>query len=424
MRALFLASFVATTLFAGTVARAGTPGQPPAPSPAFPAANYAAIYTDFVGNNAIDVAAGYKTLDDFIQGLKDASSRISPSFDLLIRGVPATLGTDGPTLLILDIPSLGIQRTFSAQTADEAFAQLRAFLTQGSVAGLIQRESARVSPVDPVAGNPSSLMARAVAWDFFNAFYPFASNIVEGSAMIAQVGGTPPGAVSGPFRGLPGIGARYDRFSDQGQATQGFTLPLSYTFRSDLDPRRQFAINLPLTVVDIDGARAYMGTFNTSLRLPLTRDWALTGALGYSQVRATDLGTAGHVGSVALTSAYVFRTNYGNLGIGNMVGYYKTLSGTIGGISTDSGIANTVLRNGLLWSERAAWLGSGLTIEYTLVNTHYLGTELYLKNYTELGVNVGSNKRADSVRSYLQGGLTYLFSSKTKGFMASFGYWF
>ena len=37
------------------------------------------------------------------------------------------------------------------------------------VAGLIQRESARVSPFDPVAGNPSSLMARAVAYDFFNA---------------------------------------------------------------------------------------------------------------------------------------------------------------------------------------------------------------------------------------------------------------
>ena len=88
-------------------------------------------------------------------------------------------------------------------------------------------------------------------------------------------------------------------------------------------------------------------------------------------------------------------------------------------------MANTVLRNGLLWSERApAWLGSGLTIEYLLVNTHYLGSELYLKNYSEVGVLLGSNKRADSVRSYLQGGLTYLFSSKTKGLMANFGYWF
>jgi len=28
------------------------------------------------------------------------------------------------------------------------------------------------------------------------------------------------------------------------------------------------------------------------------------------------------------------------------------------------------------------------------------------------------------VRSYLQGGLTYLFSSKTKGVLANFSYWF
>jgi len=422
MRALFIACLASSSLLAAVPAQAQVDSPPP---PALPAANYAYAYPDFNQQQTpIDVTAGFKTLDQFIEGLKDATSRTSPSFQLSLRGIPATLGTDGGTFLLLDIPSLGISRTFSAQTADETFAQLKAFLTQSDVAGLIQRESARVSAFDPVAGNPASLMARAVAWDFFNAFYPFASNVTGGSAMIAQVGGTPAGAAPGPFRPLPGIGARYDRFTDQGQATQGFTLPLSYTFRSDLDPRRQFAINLPLTVVDIDGARAYLGTLNASLRLPVARNWALTGALGYSQVRATDLGTAGQLGSIALTSAYVFRTGFGDLALGNMVGYYKTISGTIGGIKTDSGIANTVLRNGLLWSERAAWLGSGMTIEYTLVNTHYLGSELYLKNYTEIGVNVGSNKRADSVRSYMQGGLTYLFSSKTKGFMANFGYWF
>src|SRR5512134_2223635 len=103
MRALFLASFAATTLFVAASTQAQVPPPPP-PAPAFPAANYAAIYTDFVGNSTITVSAGFKTLDAFIQGLKDASSRISPSFDLLIRGIPATLGTDGPTLLILDIP--------------------------------------------------------------------------------------------------------------------------------------------------------------------------------------------------------------------------------------------------------------------------------------------------------------------------------
>jgi hypothetical protein len=428
MRALFLVC-LASSVLVSTPSHAQidtpTPAPPPPAAPTLPSANYAYLYPDFTPTQTqIEVPGAFKTLDQFIAGLKDVTTLRSPTFQLSLRGVPATLGTDGPTFLQLQIPSLGVSQSFSAQTADETFAQLKAFLTQSTVAREIQRESARLSPVDPVAGNPSSLMARAVAYDFFNAFYPFASNNLEGSAMIAQVGGIPQGAVQGPFKGLPGVGLRYDHFSDQGQTTQGITLPLSYTFRSDLDPRRQFAISLPLTVVDVDGARAYMGTFNTSLRLPLARDWAVTGALGYSQVRATELGTAGQLGSIALTSSYVFRTNFGDLALGNMVGYYKTIAGKIGGIETGSGIANTVLRNGLLWSERAGWLGSGMTIEYTLVNTQYLGSKLYLKNYTEIGVNIGSNKRADSVRSYLQGGLTYLVSSKTKGFLANFSYWF
>ena len=433
MRALFLASFASTALVANvSQAQVGTPGLTPTPTPTpspssveRPAANYS--YTFDLGQTGLQGAAGFNTLDQLLDGLKDVQTRVAPTFDLSLRGVGASLtsvvGTNVPTVR-LTVPSLGVTQTFAGTTIDDVFVQVKTFLTESSFARELQRESARVSPFDPVAGNPSSLMARAVAWDFFNAFYPFASNNLEGSALIAQVGGIPPGAAPGPFRSLPGIGARYDRFSDQGQATQGFTLPLSYTVRSDLDPRRQFSVSLPLTVVDIDGARAYMGTLNTSLRLPLARDWALTGALGYSQVRATDLGTAGQIGSAALTSAYVFRTGFGDLALGNMVGYYKTLSGTIDGINTGSGINNTVLRNGLLWSERATWLGSGMSIEYTLINTQYLGSKLYLKNYTELGVNVGSNKRADSVRSYLQGGLTYLHSSKTKGFMANFAYWF
>ena len=71
-----------------------------------------------------------------------------------------------------------------------------------------------------------------------------------------------------------------------------------------------------------------------------------------------------------------------------------------------------------------AGLGAGRSIEYTFVNTHYLGTDLYLRNYSELGVTVGTNKRADSTRSYMQAGLSLLLSSRTKGGMAHFGYWF
>jgi hypothetical protein len=269
-------------------------------------------------------------------------------------------------------------------------------------------------------------MARMVAFDFGSAFFPFASNIAEGDAQVAQAGGLPAGAVRGPLPTLPGLGLQVAQWRDSGQTARALALPLSMTWRSDLDPRRQVSLYLPLAISDVNGARTTQGSAGAALRLPLARDWALSGNVGYSILKATDLGTAGKMASVSLTSSYVFRTGSGDLALGNMIGRYETLSGTVGGIDTGSGIANTVFRNGLLWSMGApGWLGGfGRSVEFTLVNTHYTGSELYLDNYTEIGITLGTNRRADSQRSYLQGGLSYLGSSKTQGVMAHFGYWF
>jgi hypothetical protein len=276
-----------------------------------------------------------------------------------------------------------------------------------------------------VAGNPGSLMARRVAADFDGAFLPFATNRVEGPVQVAQLGGLPAGAVRGPLPTLPGLGAQVGLLRDNGQSERSLTVPLSLTLRSDLDPRRQFALSLPLTMSDVDGARAVQGALAASLRLPLAKDWSLSGSASYAMVSAQDLGSAGKIGSLSLTSSYVLRGQSGDLAIGNMIGHYRTLGGRLNGIDTGSGIANTVLRNGLLWSMPApAWLGFGRSVEARVVNTHYTGTALYLRNYSELGLDVGTNKRADSTRGYMQGGLSLIVSPKTSGVMAHFGSWF
>jgi hypothetical protein len=386
--------------------------------------NYVSSFVDF---NQAQAREGFATLDQLLAGLAaDLASR-SSQFNLSLRGVAATLvNSDGPCCLSIDIPALGIAgQSLSGQTYQDDMDQLRKLLTQGDIARRLSRESARSSPLDPVAGNPASQMARMVAFDFAAAFFPFSSNIADGGEKLAQAGGLPAGALRGPMRNLPGVGAEIGLFKDGDQSAKVLTLPLSYSLRSDLDPRRQFKVYLPVTVVDINGARVSQYTLGGSVRLPLATDWALTTAMNYSVLNGKDLGTAGKIGSFSLTSAYTFRGESSSLGIGNMVGYYRALSGTVGGIDTGSGVANTVFRNGLLWSMPAPrWIGFGNSIEYTLINTQYTGTALYLKNYTEVGVSVGTNRRADSNRSYMQGGLSYLLSAKTKGVLANFSYWF
>ncbi len=393
--------------------------------------NYSVSYTD---NQGQLLAAASGTLDGLLRDIGSvpiALGRAQP-FGLSLRGVqgdltgaaiPASTGSGFSGQL--QLPSTGANVQFTAPTWSGVLDQVRQFLLQGSEAQRLQRESARVSPFDPVAGNPGSLMARRVAADFDSAFLPFASNLTDGPVRVAQVGGLPAGAVRGPLPALPGLGAQLGLLRDNGQTEQSLTVPLSLTLRSDLDPRRQFAVSLPLTVSNVGGARAVQGALATSLRLPMSKDWSLSGSLAYAMVSAKDLGSAGKIGSLSLTSSYVLRGDSGDLAIGNMIGHYRTLGGRLNGIDTGSGISNTVLRNGLLWSQPApAWLGFGNSVEFRIVNTHYTGTALYLRNYSEVGVDVGTNKRADSSRSYLQGGMSLLLSSKTKGLMTHFGYWF
>lgn len=391
--------------------------------PASAGDNYVATFTDFTQSQARE---GYATLDKLLAGLAFNLGNRASTYNLSLRGVAATLvDSDGPCCVSVDIPALGItNQPLPGQTYEENMHQLRKLLTQGDVSRRLSLESARSSPTDPVAGNPASQMARMVAFDFAAAFFPFASNLADGEEKVAQAGGLPAGAVRGPMRNLPGVGMQLGLLKDGDQSVKVLTLPFSYSVRSDLDPRRQFNVYLPLTVADIDGARVQQGTLGGSVRLPLATNWALTTAMNYSILDAKDLGTAGKIGSLSITSSYVIRGDSGSLGIGNMVGHYRALSGTVGGIDTGTGISNTVFRNGLLWSMPASFLGFGNSIEYTLINTHYTGTELYLKNYSEIGISAGTNRRADSNRSYMQGGLSYLFSSKTKGVLASFGYWF
>jgi hypothetical protein len=386
--------------------------------------NYSA---SFLGQSQAPTRQGFATLDQLLSGLESNLGRSATQFELSLRGVAGTLvDSDGPCCLSVDIPALGISNEgLSAETYGEDMDQLRKLLTQGNIARRLARESARVSPLDPVAGNPASQMARLVAMDFAGAFAPFASNVAEDGVKVAQAGGLPAGAMRGPMPNLPGLGAQLGLFKDGGQSAKVLTVPLSYSMRSDLDPRRQFSITLPISVADINGARVTQFTLGGSVRLPLAKDWSVTTAVNYSTLNGKDMGSAGKIASLSVTSNYTIRRQDSSISIGNLLGHYRTMSGSVGGIDTDSGVANTVLRNGVLWSMAApAWVGFGNSIEYSFVNTHYTGTALYLKNYSELGVTLGTNRRADSVRSYMQAGLSAVLSSKTKGLQANFGYWF
>lgn len=327
------------------------------------------------------------------------------------RGLPivTTYPTLGSPLLVLNIPTLGITQTFNGGTRNASEDQLKEYFKKNidDILGRLGKELARVSPVDPIAGNPNSLMSQLVMLDFNNAFTGFATNIKGGES-----------------GNLIGIGFGFGQYRQAGVTSRSYTLPLSYTFRNDLDPRRQIAFRLPITVTDADGSKGYYVGLGGSYRFPVNDNWSLMPAVNYAVAGSQDLGSLAAIASVSLTSSYIIGFDKFDLAIGNMAGYYTAVKAKSGDYGYDPGISNTVLRNGAMLSHPISIGGSTMSIEYSLVDTLFLGDDLYVDHFDEIGISLGTNKRATSARSYFRSGISYLHSSKSKGFNVSLGYWF
>lgn len=323
-----------------------------------------------------------------------------------------TIPVAGETTLVFSVPSLGITKEFTGATRDESQQQYSDFMKKngGDILNRIMKKLAEVSPDDPVAGNPNSLMGQMVANDFANGFSNVATNI--GAAPNEKV------------NNLIGIGARFTSLRQNGNNSNNFAIPFSYTVRSDIDPRRQLIFNLPVSYTEVEGAKAYSAGFGASYRLPMNDAWTLTPSLNYGLAGSRDLGAVGQAVGASIASTYIFTKPSYDIAIGNMVGHYRTLKLTAGDYSYNPGIANTVFRNGVMYSRPVTAFGKKMSIEYSLIDTRYTGTKLYNQGYDELGVTLGTNKRANSARSFFRAGASYLHSASSKGFTLNVGYWF
>jgi hypothetical protein len=206
-------------------------------------------------------------------------------------------------------------------------------------------------------------------------------------------------------------------------SSRSVTLPLSYTLRSSTHPGHQFSVDVPLTVVETEGARSYSGGVGLTYRVPITGRWALAPGVGYAATGSPDLGSAAQIASGSLTSSYEFPVGSSIVAIGNMVGYYETLKFEVANYSFNPGIHNTVFRNGIMASVPLN-LGSRYAVEYSYINTQFAGTKLYNDLYNEWGVTFGTAKGVGGILSYVRAGISYLYAPHSKGFTFNGGYWF
>ncbi len=181
---------------------------------------------------------------------------------------------------------------------------------------------------------------------------------------------------------------------------------------------------MPITVVSVGDAKTYHGGLGAAYRIPMSDRWTITPGARYSATVSKDQASIAGLFSGSVASTYVFEQDAFDITVGNMIGYYATQKFTAGDYSFNPGIKNTVLRNGVMLTQPVMALGQAMSVEYSIIDTRYLGTDVFMDNTQEVGVTLGTSKRATSARSYLRAGMSYTHGPSISGFTLKLGYWF
>jgi hypothetical protein len=309
-----------------------------------------------------------------------------------LRGVPATLSyAAGSTTLRLVVPSAGIDESFTGLTRDESQDLALKWLQGGGGAALTRllRQAVATTPIDPVAGNPNSLMSLMGAADF----------------------GVATGAVPG---GRVSFGARFGSYSAEGYGTDVYTLPLGTAF--DLgESGTTLVLDVPLTLTSTSASQSYSGSAGLGVRVPIPLglsgvSWSVLPMLRLGGVGSVDLGAVGAIWSASLTSTLDLTIRQGTrVTIGNMVARLQTLPLKVGDYDVSYELTNQMFRNGVIASQDIGeWFGRPVQASAFFIDTRFTGDELFVSSYQEFGGFLSFGVQARGQRIPLSLGVTVL----------------
>ena len=315
--------------------------------------------------------------------------------------------------LTLNIPELGLRQSFTGVNRRESAILLRNYLRDNpQLYGDLQRRQAATSPLSPITGT-GGVMGQAIMADFSSSFTENATRIATSQGNASQ------GAQS-----VIGAGVLISSHSVADASVRSISVPLSYTVRNDIDPRRQALVRAGFGELDSAGSKSYQARLSAGYRFPMSDSWVLTPMLGASLAGSKD--AAFYVGVVhgSLASTYTWEFDGFDLTMGNMLGYYQTFNPPGKSFSSDPKIRTTAFVNGLFLSQPVSFGGSKMSMEYGVSDSRLSGTSLYQNSSQEVTISLGTNKSALSARSFLRGTLALQRAKDSKGVSLSVNYWF
>jgi hypothetical protein len=332
-----------------------------------------------------------------------------------LRGLKSILSfAANSNTLVVEFPNIGISTSFTGLTRDDSFQLFKDFLkSNGSGGQRLFKAYARFSPIDPIAGNPNSLMAQmAQASYLLGRLYPLS--------------GCDCSCESQPLVHLFQTGLQVGRAFSGGFDTTIVSLPLRYSY----SPCHTWAliIDAPVYFHKNGGAYSLLSSLGIGFRYPITCHWSLTPILRYGVGGSVDLATAGSFFSPGLTSCYDLPIGSFVFSLINSVNYIASTPLHLGGINYDYHLYNYVFKNGFVLTSCKDYCFCGRPLNFSLnfVDSAFTGGGLFINHYDEVGFSLiasGINPCLDY--DNLSVGFSYQFGNKNyKGYFVNVIYQF
>lgn len=325
--------------------------------------------------NLVDLSRELKSTS--IESLIPFYTPISPvGIDINLRGILAlTAFPANSTTLIVQIPQTGTTQTFTGGTREESIRLFKDFIRDGGKKHELLRAYAKYSPIDPIAGNPNSLLASMAQSDYLLGRLSPLSGC--DSCWSAQ-------PIVHQFQaGMDGV-----RGFSKGFETTTVSLPLRYSYSPD--GNLAIIIDAPFTYFRNDGASSLFGSLGVGFRYPINHEWSLTPTLRLGAGGSMDLCTAGCFVSAGIMSVYNYKLFDYVLSMTNYAGYYTSTNCWLTGINFNYRLQNYIFKNGLSFTTCKGFnlCERPLNFCVSFVDSYFTGHRLFIKHYDEVDVSI------------------------------------
>lgn len=306
---------------------------------------------------------------------------VSPvSIDFDMRGLEVEMSfAANSTVLVVTLPNLGKSVSFNGGTRDDSLTLLKDFIQDGGGGSIhLLKAYARFSPIDPIAGNPNSLMAQMGQADYLVGHLSPLAGCDE--CWCAQ-------PIVHEFQGGLYAGRAFCHRFD----TTTLTLPLRYSYSPDLSWALIF--DAPVTYNRNGGASSILSSLGLGLRYPVTCEWSLTPVVRLGSGGSVDLCTAGAFVSAGLTSVYNYKYRDFVFSLTNYAAYISSINLWLGGINFNYHLHNYIFKNGIAITscQGYCFCKRPVYLSVSFIDTAFSREKLFLKHYDEVGVSLITN---------------------------------